>query len=141
MARCSCPTTTPGPSTALATHAERASEGVGTDPLRHRGTLTSISARLAPLGVIALALIASSMSVRAADVESGHRKSQTCAGCHGADGNATITGTPSLPEHPAYYTHWQLLMFRNERRRDPQMTPMAANLSDDDMAEPVGALP
>lgn len=85
--------------------------------------------------MFALALIASSMSVRAADVESGQSKSQPCAGCHGADGNATITGTPSLAGHPAYYTHWQLLMFRNEKRRDPQMTPMATNLSDDDMAD------
>jgi cytochrome c553 len=92
-----------------------------------------MSPRLAPL--LALALIASSMSVRAADVETGRHKSQTCAACHGADGNATITGTPSLAGHPAYYTHWQLLMFRNEKRRDPQMTPMATNLSDDDMAD------
>ena len=82
-----------------------------------------------------LALVVVAASVRGEDVEAGRRKSQTCAACHGADGNATIAGTPSLAGHPAYYTHWQLLMFRNETRRDPQMTPLAANLSDDDMAD------
>ncbi len=82
------------------------------------------------LGVIAL-----SMSVDGADVEAGRRKSATCAACHGVDGNATIPGTPSLAGHPAFYTHWQLIMFNNGRRRDPQMTPMATNLSSDDMAD------
>ena len=85
--------------------------------------------------LVALAVLAPSVSVRGQDVEAGRRKAAPCAACHGADGNATIPGMPSLAGHPAYYTHWQLVMFRNERRRDPQMTPMAANLSDDDMAD------
>jgi cytochrome c553 len=94
-----------------------------------------MSSRVAAVALLALALIGTSASVRAADVEAGRRKSEPCAACHGRDGNATIPGTPSLAGHPAYYTHWQLVMFRNERRRDPQMTPMAAPLSDDDMAD------
>lgn len=42
---------------------------------------------------------------------------------------------PSLAGMPAFYTHWQLIMFRDGRRRDPQMSPVAAALGDDDMAD------
>jgi cytochrome c553 len=51
------------------------------------------------------------------------------------DGNATIAGTPSLAGQPALYTHWQLIKFRDGRRKDPQMSPFAEKLSDADMAE------
>jgi len=34
-----------------------------------------------------------------------------------------------------FFTHWQLIKFRDGRRKDPQMSPFAANLSDDDMAD------
>ena len=94
-----------------------------------------MSLSVSPVALLALSLIAAAASVRGADVETGRRKAEPCAACHGVDGNATIPGTPSLAGHPAYYTHWQLIMFRNERRRDPQMTPIAAKLSDEDMAE------
>ena len=94
-----------------------------------------MSSRILPVVVLALGMIAAAASVRGADVEVGRRKAEPCAACHGVDGNATIPGTPSLAGHPAYYTHWQLIMFRNERRRDPQMTPFAAKLSDEDMAD------
>ena len=91
--------------------------------------------RIAASALFALTLIAVSTTVRSADVEAGRRKTAECATCHGADGNATLPGMPSLAGHPAYYTHWQLVMFRNQRRRDPQMTPIAAKLSDEDMAD------
>jgi cytochrome c553 len=70
-----------------------------------------------------------------ADLEAGQRKSEPCKACHGADGNATIPGTPSLAGQPVFFTHWQLIKFRDGRRKDPQMTPFAANLSDTDMAD------
>src|SRR5205807_3995946 len=72
---------------------------------------------------------------RAADPEAGRRKSEPCKACHGADGNASIPGTPSLAGQPVYFTHWQLIKFRDGRRKDPQMTPPAQNLSDEDMAD------
>jgi cytochrome c553 len=71
----------------------------------------------------------------AADLEAGKRKAVACAACHGADGNSTIPGTPSLAGQPNYFTHWQLIKYRDGRRQDPQMTPFAANLSDADMAD------
>ena len=36
---------------------------------------------------------------------------------------------------PVYFTHWQLIKYRDGRRKDPQMSPMAANLTDEDMAD------
>jgi cytochrome c553 len=72
---------------------------------------------------------------RAADFEAGKRKAVPCAACHGADGNSTIPGTPSLAGQPNYFTHWQLIKYRDGRRKDPQMTPFAVNLSDADMAD------
>src|SRR5512132_2030291 len=73
-------------------------------------------------------------SASAADAEAGRRKAQPCAACHGPDGHATIPGTPSLAGQPAFFTHWQLIKYRDGRRKDPQMTPFAVNLSDADMA-------
>lgn len=70
-----------------------------------------------------------------ADLEAGRRKAEPCAACHGRDGNSTIPGTPSLAGQPVYFTHWQLIKYRDGRRKDPQMSPFAQNLSDADMAD------
>jgi cytochrome c553 len=72
---------------------------------------------------------------RAADVEAGRRKAEPCKACHGADGNATVPGTPSLAGQLSMFTHWQLIKYRDGRRKDPQMTPFAANMTDEDMAD------
>src|SRR6266446_6395280 len=83
-----------------------------------------------------VALVAAgSARASAADAEAGRRKAEPCAACHGADGNATIPGTPSLAGQPNFFTHWQLIKFRDGRRKDPQMSPFATNLSDADMAD------
>jgi cytochrome c553 len=81
------------------------------------------------------AVLAAPGAPSAADVEAGRRKAAACAACHGADGNATLPGTPSLAGQPALYTHWQLIKYRDGRRKDAQMAPFAADLSDDDMAD------
>ena len=44
-------------------------------------------------------------------------------------------GTPSIAAMPAFYTHWQLIMFRDGRRRDPQMTPFVQHLTDEDLGD------
>jgi cytochrome c553 len=99
-------------------------------------------ARARGLGRLAIAaLVAATLTVLcparspAADVEAGRRKAEVCQACHGADGNATQPGMPSLAGQPTMYTHWQLLKFRDGRRQDPVMSPFAANLGDDDMAD------
>ncbi|HEU5323976.1 MAG TPA: c-type cytochrome [Methylomirabilota bacterium] len=85
-------------------------------------------------GVLAAAL-AAPPGGQGADVEAGRRKAEPCTACHGRDGNATIPTVPSLAGQPTFYTHWQLILYRDGRRRDPQMSPLAAGLSDADIAD------
>ena len=75
------------------------------------------------------------MPASGADPEAGRRKAEACAACHGRDGNATILGIPSLAGQPAFFTHWQLVKYRDGRRKDRQMSPFAEKLDDTDMAD------
>ena len=70
-----------------------------------------------------------------ADVDAGRAKSRVCAACHGPDGNAKIPGMPSIAGQPTMYTHWQLIKFRDGRRKNDQMTQFVAKLTDEDMAD------
>jgi cytochrome c553 len=70
---------------------------------------------------------------QAADAQAGKAKAQVCAACHGADGNSTNPAMPSIAGQPAQAISTQLFQFREGNRKDPQMSPMAANLSNDDM--------
>ena len=42
---------------------------------------------------------------------------------------------PSLAGQPTMYTHWQLIKFRDGRRKNDQMTAFVAPLTDTDMAD------
>jgi cytochrome c553 len=84
---------------------------------------------------VLVVVLATSTAAPAADVEAGRRKAEPCAACHGPDGHATVPGTPSLAGQPAFFTHWQLIKYRDGRRKDAQMSPFAANLSDADMGD------
>ena len=79
--------------------------------------------------------MASAAPAFSADAEAGRRKAEPCAACHGPAGNATIPGMPSIAGQPTMYTHWTLIKFRDGRRKDPQMSPIAEKLSDEDMAD------
>jgi cytochrome c553 len=87
------------------------------------------------MAVAAVALLLAAAAAPGADLEAGRRKAQVCAACHGPDGNATIAGTPSLAGQPVFFTHWQLIKYRDGRRKDPQMSPLAEKLDDADMAD------
>lgn len=58
---------------------------------------------------------------------------QVCAACHGPGGNSINPVMPSIAGQPAQFISMQLYQFREGNRKDPQMTPMAANLSNPDM--------
>jgi len=60
---------------------------------------------------------------------------QLCTACHGPQGNSVIPANPSLAAQPAQSISMQLYQFREGNRKDPQMTPMAANLSNREMNE------
>ena len=68
-------------------------------------------------------------------IEAGRAKSRVCAACHGPDGNAKAPGMPSIAGQPTMYTHWQLIKFRDGRRKNDQMTQFVAKLTDEDMAD------
>jgi cytochrome c553 len=85
--------------------------------------------------LLAALLAASGTAASAGDAEAGRRKSAPCAACHGPDGNATVPGTPTLAGQPVYFTHWQLIKYRDGRRTDEPMAPFARDLSDADMAD------
>ena len=60
---------------------------------------------------------------------------QVCAACHGPEGNSVIPTNPSIAAQPAQSITLQLFQFREGNRKDPQMTPMAVNLSNADMSD------
>jgi cytochrome c553 len=60
---------------------------------------------------------------------------QLCAVCHGPEGNSIIPANPSLAAQPEQSISIQLFQFREGNRKDPQMTPMAANLTNKEMNE------
>jgi len=68
-----------------------------------------------------------------ADIEQGRQKAQVCVACHGPEGNSTNPVIPSLAGQPAQFISIELFQFREGNRKDPQMTPMAANLSNAEM--------
>src|ERR1043165_1036416 len=70
-----------------------------------------------------------------AKVEAGRAKARVCAACHGPDGNAKAPGMPSLAGQPTMYTHWQLIKFRDGRRKNDQMTKFVEKLTDEDLAD------
>jgi cytochrome c553 len=58
-----------------------------------------------------------------------------CSACHGAGGNSTNRDVPSIAGQPRQFLAMSLFQFREGNRKDAQMTPMAANLSNADMNE------
>ena len=56
-----------------------------------------------------------------------------CAACHGPNGNAIIPINPSLAGQTWRYIYIELQDFKAGRRTDPQMSPIAQELSRDDM--------
>ena len=101
----------------------------------HAGGGVRLFGGLALIAVVAVFWLGAQSPAPAADVEAGRRKAEACGACHGPDGNATIPGTPSLAGQPTMFTHWQLIKYRDGRRKDPQMSPFAADLTDGEMAD------
>lgn len=71
----------------------------------------------------------------AADIEAGKVKAASCMACHGPEGIAAIPGYPHLAGQKAAYMMTSLKSFKNGERTNPIMSPMAAPLSDEDIAD------
>src|SRR5437773_2955104 len=63
------------------------------------------------------------------------QKAQACIVCHGPGGNSADPAVPSLAGQPAQFISMQLFLFRQGDRKNPQMSPFAASLSNADMNE------
>jgi cytochrome c553 len=69
------------------------------------------------------------------NVEAGATKAVTCQACHGANGNSTNPEWPSLAGIGGDYIAEQLKNFKDGKRTNAVMMPMAATLSANDMAD------
>lgn len=87
---------------------------------------------LASLAVIAMP------SYAAGDAAAGASKAAMCVGCHGVEGNSVIPMFPKLAGQHAMYLEMALKAYRSQERKGGnamQMYAMAANLSDQDIAD------
>jgi cytochrome c553 len=80
---------------------------------------------------ISLLLAATSnLSMAEGSAKLGKTQSESCAGCHGADGNSPTPMFPKLAAQHATYLIKQLQDFKHNRRNAPMMAPLAMSLSD-----------
>ncbi len=89
---------------------------------------------IALLATIAAAA-AGSGAARAQDAEAGRAKAAACAACHGPDGRSPNPAYPILAGQTARYLYLQLVDFKEGRRTNPRMTPIAAALGKEDMLD------
>jgi len=85
--------------------------------------------------VVALASAPFGLALAEGSMESGQAKSGVCAACHGVDGNSVNPEWPSLAGQNASYIVAQLQHFKDGDRQNPLMSPQAAALNPQDMAD------
>ena len=87
----------------------------------------------------ALALVAAGLlfagAAQAGNPELGRAKSASCAACHGADGRGIAPNFPVLAGQYADYLVKSLKQYRSGERNNALMAPLAADLSDADIAD------
>lgn len=79
-----------------------------------------------------------SAGAMAADAEAGKAKSAVCAACHNVDGNSALPIYPKIAGQHATYLENSMKAYRDGQRSGSNaeiMKPMAANLSDADIAD------
>ncbi|NIR30287.1 MAG: cytochrome c [Gammaproteobacteria bacterium] len=84
------------------------------------------------LGLGAVLMLAAGPGM-GADVAAGKAKAAQCAACHGQDGISNNDMWPNLAGQKQGYLVKQLKAFRDGARSNPQMSPMAQGLSDQDI--------
>ncbi len=85
--------------------------------------------------ILTIVLASAAMSVQAGgDPAAGKAKAAACTGCHGAKGISGNPLWPNLAGQKEAYLIKQMKGFRDGKREDPMMAPMAKGLSDTDIA-------
>lgn len=87
------------------------------------------------LAALACVLCFAMATAQAGNLEAGQKKSGPCAACHGAVGISPNTDWPNLAGQQKAYLIKQMKAFRDGKRTDPWMSPMAKELSDVDIAD------
>jgi cytochrome c553 len=85
------------------------------------------------LAITALAAVLAAPVVRAADDAAIQEKAAVCAGCHGENGISQTENVPSLAGQPDQFIQWQLVFFRAGSRKNEQMAPIAAEITNEDI--------
>jgi cytochrome c553 len=80
-------------------------------------------------------LLASPVAFAKGDAAAGLQKSQVCQACHGSDGRGTNPTYPVLAGQHESYLAQSLASYRDGTRTNAVMAGMAANLSDQDIAD------
>lgn len=80
-----------------------------------------------------LAVLGTAPALRAAESGAGKASLETCFACHGEGGISQVEDVPSIAGEPSYFTQWQLVFYRNGSLKSDLMTPVAAELSNDDL--------
>ncbi len=83
--------------------------------------------------VLAASFLAASSPDALADAETGRAKAEICVACHGPAGNSTQPAYPSLAGQPKQFIVSALYQFREGKRVNALMSPMAASLSNADL--------
>jgi len=73
--------------------------------------------------------------IRGGDPVIGKQLAYGCAGCHGTEGLGVSPAYPYIAGQDAFYLFKQLQDFKDKMRNNPQMTGIAASLSEQDMAD------
>lgn len=101
-------------------------------------SIRSVALAAVAASPLAFGLFASAAVQAAGNAEAGAAKAAPCLACHGVNGNSTNPEWPSLAGQNAAYIVEQLKMFRDGKRVNVLMSPMATILTDEDIAD-IGA--
>jgi len=80
-------------------------------------------------------MVAMSAPVLAGDADAGKKKSQTCAACHGPDGNSPAPDFPKIAGQHYDYLLKALKDYQSGARKNPIMAPLVANLTQRDIED------
>jgi cytochrome c553 len=87
------------------------------------------------LFTVCCALLVASAPAAGGDAAAGKQKSQTCAACHGPDGNSIAPDFPRLAgQHYDYLVH-SITAYKTGARKSPVMMPMVEKLSQRDIED------
>lgn len=87
------------------------------------------------LALVAAVSILPASSMAGGDADAGRKLAETCAACHGADGNSTIPTNPILAGQYESYLVQALSDYRSGARENAIMAGFAAPLTDQDIRD------